>query len=169
VQHRIAVIRHAKAEQDGPSDAERPLAARGHADAREGGGWLAGQGVTPDRALVSAALRARETWESLAGGAGWDVEAELDRSLYSASPETVLDLLRQLPDEVGTVVVVGHNPTMGIVAQLLDDGSGDAAAGQEMTRGDYPTCSIALFSHEGSWAELDFPSASLTAFHVGRA
>jgi phosphohistidine phosphatase len=168
VQHRIAVIRHAKAEQDGPSDFERPLAERGHDDAREGGRWLAGVGVTPDRALVSAALRARETWESLADGAGWDVEPELDRSLYSASPETVLDLLRSLPDEVGTVVVVGHNPTTGTLAQLLDDGDGDEAAGQEMTAG-FPTCAIAVFTYDGGWADLDFPGASLSAFHVGRA
>lgn len=168
MQHRIAVIRHAKAEQDGPSDAERPLAHRGHVDAREGGSWLARLGLTPDRALVSAALRARETWESLAAGAGWDLEPELDRSLYSASPETVLDLLRLLPDEVGTVVVVGHNPTAGTLAQLLDDGSGDPAAAREMTAGGYPTCAIAVFAYDGSWADLDFPGASLTAFHVGR-
>lgn len=169
MQHRIAVIRHAKAEQDGPSDAERPLSGRGHDDAREGGRWLAGAGVRPDRALVSAALRARETWESLAAGAGWGIEPELDRSLYSGSPETVLDLLRTLPDEVGTAVVVGHNPTMGTLAQLLDDGGGDAAAGREMTAGGFPTCAIAVFAYDGPWADLDFPGASLTAFHVGRA
>lgn len=169
MQHRIAVIRHAKAEQDGPTDAERPLADRGHDDAREGGRWLADQGFVPDRAIVSAALRARETWESLAEGAGWDVEPELDRSLYSASPETVLDLLRTTPDDVATVVVVGHNPTVGTTAQLLDDGTGDAEAGREMAMGGYPTCSIALFEHDGSWSDLDFPSAALAAFHVGRA
>ena len=167
VQHRIVVIRHAKAEADAPTDAQRPLAARGHADARATGAWLADQGITPDRALVSSALRTQETWQELAGGAGWDAEPDVDRSLYSAGAETVLDLLRALPEETGDVVVVGHNPTMATVAQLLDDGSGDPEVGAQLFAG-FPTSAVAVFTYDGSWADLAFPCAPLTAFHVGR-
>ena len=51
---RLVVMRHAKAEQAGPTDFERPLAAR-VARRRRGRAWLAAQGVDPDHALVSAA------------------------------------------------------------------------------------------------------------------
>lgn len=166
---RLVLVRHAKAEQAAPSDLERPLAESGHADARAAGTWLASQGIDPARALVSVARRARETWTGLAGGAGWSDEAEVSRLLYAAEPDTVLDLLREAPADAGCVVVVGHNPTMAYVAQMLDDGTGDEAAGTALTTGGFPTCSLAVFEYAGAWADLDLTSARLLAFHVGRA
>jgi phosphohistidine phosphatase len=163
----IVLMRHAKAEQVGPTDMERELASRGYADAAAAGRWLAGRGTTPDHALVSAATRARQTWESLSSVAGWALEPALDRGLYAASPETALDLMRAVPDEATTLVVVGHNPTIAYLAQLLDDGEGDAGASREMTEG-YPTSALAVFEHEGAWADLDLACARLVAFHVGR-
>jgi phosphohistidine phosphatase len=164
---RLVVMRHAKAEQSGPTDFERPLAARGHRDAAEAGAWLAAQGFTPDHALVSAALRTEETWGALASGAGWSLEPELDRGLYTAGPETALDIIRLTSDDVDSLVVVGHNPTMAYLAQLLDDGAGDPAATAAML-GDFPTSAVAVFDYDRSWAELAEESASLAAFHVGR-
>jgi phosphohistidine phosphatase len=163
----VAVMRHAKAEQDGPTDFERPLAARGRGDAAAAGAWLAEQGFEPEHALVSAALRARETWEALAEGAGWDLDPELDRGLYAASPEAVLDLVRLVDDDVRRLLVVGHNPTMAVLAQLLDDGDGDPELAEEMLAG-YPTSAVAVFECDGSWADLAEGTARLVAFHVGR-
>src|SRR5690349_9663164 len=109
---RLVVMRHAKAEQDGPTDFERPLAARGHRDAAAAGSWLAAEGVEPDHALVSAALRTQETWASVCDGAGWALAPDLDRGLYAAGPETAIDLVRLVPAEASCVLVLGHNPTM---------------------------------------------------------
>ena len=160
-------MRHAKAEQTAPSDLERPLADRGRADATAAGAWLAEQGWTPDHALVSGALRTQETFACVADGGGFEVQPELDRSLYSAAPESVLDLIRLLPDDVRCLLVIGHNPTMGSLAQLLHDGSGDQDAITEMT-GDFPTSALALLEHDGAWADLAWTTCSLTAFHVAR-
>lgn len=165
---RIVVIRHAKAEQAGATDFERELAARGRADAAALGSWLAGQGLLPDHALVSAATRTRQTWTELAAAAGWDVEPELDRGLYSAGPETALDLLRGVPAASRTLVLVGHNPTVATLAQLLDDGEGDVAASNDMLLG-YPTGAATVLSYAGAWAELTEQAARVLAFHVGRA
>ena len=166
---RLVVVRHAEAEQGAATDAERALAPAGHDDAHAAGRWLASQGVVPDHALVSAALRARQTWEALAGAAGSEVEPDVSRLLYSAEPETVLDLAREVPAAVGCLLVVGHNPTMAYLANLLDDGEGDDAAATELTTRGFPTCSLAVFEYAGEWAELDVTSARLVAFHVGRA
>ena len=164
---RIVVIRHAKAEQAGPTDFDRELAPRGRGDAAAVGAWLAEQGLVPDHALVSAAVRTRQTWEAIAQSAGWDLEAELDRGLYAAGPETALDILRTTPAEARTLVFVGHNPTVAYLAQMLDDGEGDPAATAEMAVG-YPTGAAAVLAHAGEWADLEMGAARVLAFHVGR-
>ena len=164
----IAVMRHAKAEQAGPTDFDRPLAERGHQDAAAAGSWLSGSGFAPEYALVSAALRTRETWASVAHGAGWELDADFDRSLYAAGTESAFDLVREIADDVHSLLVIGHNPTMASVAQLLDDGDADAALTGELFTG-YPTSAVAVFEYDGSWADLAEGSARLVAFHVGRA
>jgi phosphohistidine phosphatase len=163
----LVLMRHAKAEQSGPTDFERQLADRGLVDATEAGQWLAGRGVEPDAALVSAAVRTEQTWDSVNEAAGWDLEATLEEALYEAGTESALDLVRQTEEGVSTLVVVGHNPTMASLAQLVDDGDGDDEAGNEMALG-FPTSAVAVFSYDGEWAELDEAGASLVAFHVGR-
>ncbi len=162
------LVRHAKAEDSAPTDVERPLAGSGRADARAAGGWLASQGLVPTHAVVSAAQRALGTWAGLAGGAGWSTEPEVSQLLYAAEPDTVLDLLRESPADAECVVVVGHNPTVAYVAQMLDDGTGDEAAGTALATGGFPTCSLAVFEYDGEWVDLDATSARLLAFHVGR-
>jgi phosphohistidine phosphatase len=165
---RLVVMRHAKAEQDGPTDFDRPLASRGHRDAEAAGAWLASQGVSPDHALVSAALRTQQTWESVASGAGWSLSPDFDRGLYAAGPESALDIVRLVPASVDSLLVIGHNPTVAVLAQVLDDGSGDVAAAAEMA-GAFPTTSLAVFAYDGAWADLGEGTARLEAFHVGRA
>ena len=164
----LVVMRHAKAEQDGDTDAARRLSDRGVLDAAEAGRWLAAAGVSPDAALVSAATRTELTWEALSDAAGFDAELVLDEGLYAAGPETALDLVRQTESTVTTLVVVGHNPTVAYVAQLLDDGDGDEQSSNEMATG-FPTAAMAVFSFSGDWSDLDEASATVTAFHVARA
>ena len=164
----LVVMRHAKAEPGGETDSLRELAQRGWDDALEAGRWLAGRGVTPDAALVSSARRTTSTWAAVSEGGSFEAELELSDALYSAGPESALDLVRETSDEVRTLVVVGHNPTMAYLAQLLDDGSGDEQAGREMAVG-FPTGALALFSVDGGWSSLELATARLVAFHVGRA
>jgi phosphohistidine phosphatase len=160
-------MRHAKAEQSGASDYERELTDRGVVDATQAGEWLASRGVEPDHALVSAAVRAQQTWEAVNEGGGWDLEGNFEEALYEAGTESALDLLRATDDHVGTLVVVGHNPTIASLAALLDDAEGDEEAGNEMALG-FPTSALAVFSYDGDWADLDEASARVVAFHVGR-
>lgn len=165
--HRLIVVRHAKAEAWGPSDRERELAPRGRADAADAGRWLAGQGLTPDLALVSGAVRTRQTWAAMSEAAGWSLEPVDDDNLYTAGPETALDILREADPDAGTVLVIGHNPTMAYLVQLLDDGTGAGTGAEELT-GDFPTSAVAVFEYDGAWADLDLGSARLEIVHVGR-
>ena len=167
---RLVVMRHAKAEATAPSDHERPLAARGQDDAEAAGRWLAEQGITPDRALVSDALRTRQTWSHVAGGAGWDEDvADFSEGLYAAGSDTAFDLLRETAADVTTLVVVGHNPTMASVAELVDDGEGDDDATTSMITRGFPTSALAVFAVDGTWSDLGPGTARVEAFHVGGA
>ncbi|WP_183095208.1 SixA phosphatase family protein [Nocardioides stalactiti] len=165
--HRLVVVRHAKAEAFGPTDFDRVLAARGRGDAAAAGAWLAEEGVVADAALVSAAARTVETWQVLAGAAGWSVEPDLDRGLYGADEDGVLDLVRIADEAIGTLVVVGHNPTVGMLAQLMDDGEGPPDAVDRLMRG-YPTSAVTVFELDSTWAKAAMGRARLTHFHVGR-
>jgi phosphohistidine phosphatase len=162
----LVVMRHAKAEPGGDADHERELAQRGWDDAVEAGRWLADRGLVPDAALVSSARRTTSTWLALAQGGSFEVEPTSSDTLYNAGPETVLDLVRETADDVRALVVVGHNPTIAYLAQLLDDGTGDEEAGRQMAIG-YPAGALAVFEVSGSWADLDLASVPLVAFHVG--
>ena len=123
--------------------------------------------MTADAALVSAATRTRQTWEVLAEAAGWSVEADFDRALYGADEDGVLDLVAMTDEAVGTLVVVGHNPTVGMLAQLLDDGEGPPDAVDRLMQG-YPTSATAVFELPATWARIAMGRARLTMFNVGR-
>jgi len=103
----------------------------------------------------------------MAAAAGWSLEPDLDRGLYTAGPETALDLMKLVPAEATTLVVVGHNPTIAYLAHLLDDGEGDVEAATEMAVG-YPTGALTLYEYAGEWADLAPGCATVLAFHVAR-
>jgi phosphohistidine phosphatase len=157
----LVLVRHAKAESYGATDLERALTDRGVTQARQAGTWLAGRGVSPQQAIVSDALRARQTWQAMAAEAGWSLTPQFDSTLYEADADTTLDLLRSLEDEVTTAVVVGHNPTMAYLAQVLDIGGSPQLA----TTG-FPTATVAVFEYDGPWAELAAGAARLVDVHV---
>ncbi|UMG92447.1 histidine phosphatase family protein [Nocardioides sp. TF02-7] len=165
--HRLVVIRHAKAEPVAPSDVERALTEQGRADAAAAGRLLAAAGVSADAALVSPATRTRQTWQVLADAAGWTTEPQVEQSLYSADEDTVLDLVGETEESVGTLVVVGHNPTMGSLAHLLDDGDGDPAATTRLLQG-YSTSAVAVFDLPVGWAGVGRGSGRLALMDVGR-
>lgn len=163
----LVVMRHAKAAATGTTDAERELTAAGARDALRAGEWLREFGVQAEHALVSTAVRTRQTWNQVRAGAGWSLDADFDSTLYSAGPETALDVLRLVPTGVGSVVLVGHNPTVSQLAQLLSDGLGEPSLLAAMSQG-YPPASLTVLEFEGDWGRLGFGDARVTGFHVAR-
>jgi phosphohistidine phosphatase len=160
------LIRHAKAEADAATDAERPLAERGRLDAAAAGNWLAGLGVAPDLALVSPAVRARQTWDGIATTVPTS-ETRVEKRIYENSVAELLSLISEIPDEVATLVLVGHNPSMHGLAITLDDGTGDDDARTEIHES-YPTCGITVFAVTRSWSQLATGDALLHTFAAPR-
>jgi phosphohistidine phosphatase len=164
---RLVVMRHAKAQPTAPSDHGRALADRGRGDAGAVGRWLREQGITPDAALVSDALRTQQTWEEVAAAAGWDVAADFSDALYAAGADSTFDLIREVDAGVSTLVVIGHNPTMAYIAELIDDGEGDVEATTALVTRGFPTSALVVFTVAGSWSDLGPGAGRLEAFHTG--
>jgi phosphohistidine phosphatase len=165
---RLVVIRHAKAEAVAASDHQRRLTDRGRRDAAAAGRWARSADILPDHAFVSTAARAHETWTAFSTAAELDLEPDLDPGLYSAGPDSALEVLRTAPAAARTVAVVGHNPTMAHLVHLLDDGGADPVAFAEISAG-FPTCAVAVLEVPREWTDLDIGSARISDFHVGRA
>ncbi|MGW0767495.1 SixA phosphatase family protein [Streptomyces sp. NPDC002676] len=165
---RLVVLRHAKsAWPEGVEDHRRPLAARGLRDAPAAGRALAEADCLPDLALCSPAVRARRTWELASAQWGTPPEVRYDRRLYGADADELLQVVRETPAEVETLLVVGHNPGLEeLVLELAGDGLDDAL---DRLRVKFPTSGIAVLSWRGTgWPALAPGVALLTSFTVPR-
>lgn len=160
-------MRHAKAAHPDVSDKIRPLSTRGRRDAAEAGRWLAGEGVELDVALVSSAVRTAETYEHLATFLPSAPEPAYTDDLYDGGLGAMLDAIQTLPDDVSAVIVVGHNPTTGMLAASLDDGTGKAGARDRLHSG-FPTAALALFDVNCDWGEVEPDGLRLAAIVVPR-
>ena len=164
---KLIVMRHAKAEPFASTDVDRRLTERGRADAAEAGSFLAGIGTVPDHAVVSAAVRARETWAAVAAASGSAAELVIEGALFSAGTEQVLEALRRVPAEAERVMLIGHNPAVTYLVHLLEDGHGEPAAVDEMLRG-YPPAALTVFDVDAAWQDLGPETGRVVDFHVGR-
>lgn len=165
---RLVVLRHAKsARPEGTPDHARPLAPRGRRDAAAAGDSLAEADLLPDQALCSTAVRARQTWELVAGQWGTPPPVRHDPRLYAAGADDLLAVVHEVPADVATLLLVGHNPGLeNLVLELAGDGLGDTLA-RVGTK--FPTCAVAVLSrHATGWHDLAPRTAVLTSVTVPR-
>jgi phosphohistidine phosphatase len=116
----LILLRHAKSDWSGdPTDLDRPLAKRGQRQAPEAGRWLADSIDAIDLAVVSPANRARSTWDLASAQLADPPRTRLEDRLYDASARDLLEVSRELPDDLHTVILVGHNPALEDLATLV--------------------------------------------------
>ena len=150
---------------DGPVDAERPLTERGTHQATAMGSRLEQAGLAPDRVVVSPARRAAQTWELASAQLGTVPPPITDERIYDNTVEALLAIIRETPEDVRTVALVGHNPSIGELAHDLDDGDGDAVARRALEDG-FPTGTVAVFDLTTSFGDLEQGTATLKDFAV---
>lgn len=162
----LFLLRHAKALSESPTgdDFGRRLAPRGQEAAVQIGAEMAARGWYPHRALVSSASRTRETWRLVASGIGeFAPSPHIEDRLYNATAGAVLELIRETPDTVRALILVGHNPSMHELALRLC-GDDSAQIPINNLRQKYPTAALARFEFDGSWEQLNPHQPRLTDF-----
>jgi phosphohistidine phosphatase len=162
----LVVIRHAKA-GEAPRDIERPLTDRGRRDAAAIGNWLKEQGVVPDRVVVSPAERAIQTWSAASAHLEHAPHPLIDERIYENTVDLLLDIVSETPDDIRSLVLVGHNPAFAALAYELDDERGDADVRREMHAA-FPTSAVAVFDLAGPWSAVAADAGTLTAFAAPR-
>ncbi|BDM70316.1 phosphohistidine phosphatase [Streptomyces nigrescens] len=172
---RLVVLRHAKSAwpPDVP-DHERPLGKRGRRDAPAAGRRLLADGCVPDLVLCSTARRTRETWDLVAPELGARPEVVFEPRVYGASAAELLDVVREVPEQRRTVLLIGHQPgVQDVVLALAGQEEGERgrdADGEALgrVRAKFPTSGIAVLALRGAWADLAPGTATLTDFTVPR-
>lgn len=160
----LVLMRHAKSDYpDGVADHERPLADRGVREAGLAGDWLRDNVTVIDAVLCSSAVRTRQTLART----GIQAPVRYADELYGTGPGTMLGEINGISEDVGALLVVGHEPTVSQVALgLAGPGSDPAIAEQIQVK--FPTSGIAVLRVSGHWSDLELGGARLKAFHVPR-
>ena len=117
-------------------------------------------GHVPDLTLCSGAKRARETLAGVATHADTGRVVFAD-DLYSTDAAGYLSLITRT-ENADALLVIGHNPMMEDLAQLLA-GNGDAKALAILASG-FPTSGFAVVAAIGSLRRLSPETSRLAAF-----
>lgn len=145
--HRLILMRHAQAEPNSQSggDEARPLSAVGRNEALLMGRALAERGLKPDLALVSSAVRTRQTWEQMHDAFG-DVEVRDEPRLYNAPADVLRGFVEASEEEAGCLLVLAHNPGVHALAgDYLSESAASPAILDRLAAG-FPTGAAALFT-----------------------
>lgn len=165
---RLVIFRHSKAREADSwdeGDLARPLSTRGTQDAPLMGRYLADARIVPDLALVSDSKRTRDTFTLAADALGKPVPLKLEAGIYEESESwgELLRLVRGTDDGVETLMVVGHNPSIGDLAAQLS-GYGDRHA-RASIRSKFPTSAIAIVEFDVShWSDIRQQGGRLTRY-----
>lgn len=155
----LYLIRHAKSSWKDPfqPDFERPLKKRGVHDARIMGKLLKKNYPLPDVLFSSPAQRTRQTALLLAESASIpDKNLQFNPSLYEARLTDLLAFIQKQPNTIERMAVVGHNPSLTELANLLT---------QNISVQNIPTCGIWIIQFpEKTWQHIDEDSGQFVAF-----
>jgi len=154
---RLTILRHAKSSWDQPNtdDFDRPLNERGWTAARRIGRELKHRKIHFDLGLASPAARVRETLDCLTETYGEpDFPIRFEREIYLADTATLLGLVRGFPDDVESLLLVGHNPGVErLVAVLTRD---DDKGLRDRVEHKFPTAALAVTEFSASrWRDVE--------------
>lgn len=157
---RLMLLRHAKTERPEPGEPDRgrKLTKRGRTDAPVIGAYMARHGLVPDLALVSPAVRAKETWELIAACFAKAPKVASEERIYNAGPDRLMALIAETRG-TRSLLVVGHNPGIQELAVQLV-ASGDVQARERVTE-KLPTSGLVVI-------DLPFDDWSRLRAHAGR-
>lgn len=159
---KLYLIRHAKSSWEDHllSDYDRPLSDRGKQDAPRIADILKSKDVKPDLIISSSARRALKTAKIFSSCLNYSTDnIEINKSIYEATTQALLNVLNKINDKYETVLIFGHNPGFTVLANLLGDKAID----------NMPTCSVAeLELNVSTWRDVQVHCGKLIGFEYPR-
>ena len=164
---RLTLLRHAEASWDDETlrDFDRPLNDRGRRAAAAIGRNLAATDAAVDLVLASPARRVVETLDGLAAGGWKSGPLRFSPTIYQASTRELLALVQSAPDDVGRLMLIGHNPVLAMLALHLtaDDGEGQ----RDRVDDNYPAGALAeIVLDIERWVDAEAQCGRLATFTV---
>ncbi|MEQ8818058.1 MAG: histidine phosphatase family protein [Thalassobaculum sp.] len=161
----LHLLRHAKSSWDDlrMRDHDRPLTGRGERAASAMAAWLRQNKVMPDLVLCSSARRTVDTLAAIRSGLPDPLEVLTSRELYEVGAASLLGRLHRVPDDVGVLLLIGHNPGLEDLATALA-GPGSAPPACKALGRKFSTGALATLEFDGSWSGLGAGTARLTRF-----
>ena len=162
----LMLLRHAKSSWavPGQDDSNRPLNNRGKRAAAAVGHYMAANDLAPQLVLCSPARRARETWALVAGELPTAPVILIAPEIYDfGDGKALMECLRRKAGVVQSVLLVGHNPSIGRLAQNLI-GKGKDTLRERLAR-KYPTAALTVVSFDlDHWGSLTAGTGTLLRF-----
>jgi phosphohistidine phosphatase len=161
----LYLLRHAKSSwaEEGAEDFDRPLSGRGRRAAPAMADYMAAHHYRPDLILCSPAARTRETLALMQPRLGAAPPAQFDRHLYLATADELLQRLQAVRPDVGSLLLIGHNPGLERLAAKLA-GRGERELLGELRR-KYPTAALAVLAFDvARWKEVNESGGELRDF-----
>ncbi len=122
MKRQLILIRHTKSSWSdlGLRDFDRPLKKDRTDDAKEMAKYLKKISLEPDLIICSPALRTKQTIEYFCGSLKYNYnKVEFDARLYESNAYDYLEVIRETDSRVNSLVIVGHNPSLSDLANLL--------------------------------------------------
>jgi len=163
----LYLLRHAKSswENTGLDDYDRTLNARGQRAAMVMGVYFAQEQIRPDLILCSSARRTLETLDQVRPRIPGKPVLSIEKELYLASSAELLKRLQKIDQEIGSVLVLGHNPGLEELARLLFGKQKSEATERLVAK--YPTGGLAtLTANIDVWGSLKAGGAKLQTFVI---
>lgn len=148
----LILQRHAKSDWPvGVADLDRPLSTRGVRDAPAAARWIEGNSPPVDLIIVSPARRTRQTCDLIVEEWGRETAILVDPRVYEASVTDLIDVVHDIPEDIDTAMIIGHNPGLELLAAQWPQTADQSASDRLATK--FPTSAIATITMSGSWAD----------------
>ena len=160
---RLIIVRHAKSVPYGyDDDFNRDLTERGIQDAEKISARLKGTGVLPDLVIASPAVRTMHTAGIFCKSLGYDVQSiqQVPEFYEGATTQDFIEVFHQLPDDLKTVFIFGHNPSVYYLVYNL----------VKYFNAEMPTCStVAIDFSIDKWAKIGARGGKLAFHHTPKS
>jgi phosphohistidine phosphatase len=166
----LYLLRHAKSSWSEPeqADFDRPLNKRGRKARYAMAQYMENKGYAPEIIICSTAKRAEMTLDAIRPVAPKKCEIRMDDGLYMADPKALAHRIQQVDPGVASVMMIGHNPGLHMLALALAQPSGSEDYGGLQIK--YPTAALCVLrASRESWQPVEPKSYELLDFTVPRS